>query len=327
MLLPVDLPSIERLCLSPQGTRLAVVSEEPAEVLVVALPSGKTVARYSGLSDRPEMGFRSEAKLVIAHGRQCWLCDLATNGHRELATGLGDSGWLYCCRVSPDGKAVALGGRNLSIVGLTGKARPRSLKLPESGYLDAVYYSPDGRFVAVVIAPTDEDRVMRLVAVMDARTGDNVRVLKFPWDQCHEYPSAFRPDNQVLAVGWRDKVLLYDLYPPKSPLDPEVIFSSDDWTLHRMGWARPTACYSLDGREDVRGVWFSKEGIVLKVLSEKGEAVLMAVDEDQVIQKTPAPAEKPDGFWGPQITAGGRAAARVDDKTVLVWDVPGWGEA
>src|SRR5262245_33548261 len=113
MLLTVDFPSLARLHLSPQGTRLALVNDGNAgEVLVLALPSGKQLARYSGLRERPRADFRSESELVIAHGRECWLCNIARNTHQplELPTEQGVPEWLYCCRVSPDGKSVALGG-------------------------------------------------------------------------------------------------------------------------------------------------------------------------------------------------------------------------
>jgi WD40 repeat protein len=329
MLLTVDFPSLAYLRLSPDGTRLALTNDgDVGELLILELPSGKRVARYSGLRARPLADFRSESELVIAHGTACWLCDLATNGHRalDLAADGGEPGWLHCCRVSPDGKSVALGGwrGGLLIAGIEGHG-PRLVKLPYEGSVAEVYFSPDSKFVAVVIAPRDEDRELRLVAALDVQTGKAVRVLKFPWDQFFDYPSAFRPDNQVLAVGWRDKVLLFDLYPPKSPLDPDVLFG--DGSLHSMGWPRPTAGYALEGRKEVRGAWFSREGIVLKALSERGDAVLMAVDEEQVIQTTRPPIAESDKLWGAEITAGGRAAAKAGDNTVLVWDVPGWGEA
>lgn len=330
MLLTVDFPDLGRLRLSPRGAYLALANEgDRGEARVLELSSGKQVASYAGLRERPRIDFRSETELLIAHGPECWLCDFTASARRVVPalTGQGGPEWLYCCRASPDGKAVALGGwrGGLVIAGLEPGAEPRLLRLPHQGFIDEVYFSPDGKFVAAVTAPEDEDRELRLIAVLDARTGDEVRSLKFPYRQSYNYPCAFRPDNQALAVGWRDKVLLYDLYPPRSPLDPEVLFRDD--SLHATGWARPTACYTLDERKEVKGVWFSKEGIVLKALSERGDAVLLAVDEDQVLQKTPPPAERPDEAWGADISASGRAVVKVEDDKVLVWDVPGWAEA
>src|SRR5262245_30564103 len=138
MLLTVDFPHLARLYLSPRGTRLALADDEsPGEVLVVELPSGKPLARYSGLSRRPAIDFRSESELVIAHGRECWLCDVVKSSHRalELPTERGYPERLYCCRVSPDGKFVALGGWHggLLLVALGRKKETRLLKLPAQG--------------------------------------------------------------------------------------------------------------------------------------------------------------------------------------------------
>jgi WD40 repeat protein len=331
MLLTVDFPSyIARLCLSPRATRLALANEDgPGEVLVIEVPSGNHLARYSGLGERPRLAFRSESELLILHGGDCWLCDVTTNAHQVLPLVKGQhcSGSLYCCRPSPDGKTVALGGEvgGLLILDLTRENAPRLLPLPEASWIEGIEYSPDGRFVAVVMAP-EEDRVMRLIAVLDVQSGQEVRLLKLPWYQGYGYPTAFYPDNRILAVGWRSKVLLYDLYPAKSPLDPDVLFD-ENWTLHAMGWARPTACRHLGEKKKVTGLWFSSEGIVLKMLCERGEAVLMATDDDQVLQETRPPADRPDQAWGAAISADGCAAAIVDEKAALIWDVPGWSEA
>lgn len=330
MLLTIDLPSsIARLCLSPQGTRLALANEDaPGEVLVIELPSGKTVARYPGLGQRPRMAFRSESELFVVHEGDCWLCDVTTNAHQvlQLVKNPHCSGSLYCCRPSPDGEAVALGGEigGLLVLDFARDDAPRLLPLPEAGWIEGVDYSPDGRLVAVVVAPKDEDRVMRLIAVLDVPSGKQVRLLKLPWYQDYVYPTAFHPANRILAVGWQSRVLLYDLDPPKSLLDPDVLFG-EDWTLHAIGWAAPTACHDVGKEQEVKGLWFSSEGIVLKILCEKGETLVTSVDEGQVLQRTPA--ARPDGAWGAQICAAGRAAARFDDKTVLIWDVPGWADA
>jgi WD40 repeat protein len=332
MLLPIDLPSsIARLCLSPQGTRLALANEEgPGEVLVIELPSGKSVARYSSLGERPRMAFRSEAELLVVHEGDCWLCDITTNGYQilQLVKNPHCSGSLYCCRPSPDSKTVAMGGEigGLLVLDLARADAPRLLPLPESGWIEGIDYSPDGQFVAIVIAPKDEDRAIRLIAVLDVRSGKQVRLLKLPWYQFYIYPTAFSPDNRVLAVGWQSRVLLYDLYPPKSPLDPDVLFG-EDWTLHAIGWAAPMACHDFGKKQEVKNLWFSSEGIVLKILCEKGEALVVGVDEGKVLQETPTPFDQPDKVWGAEISAGGRAAVRVDGKTVLIWDVPGWRDA
>jgi WD40 repeat protein len=330
MLLTVDFPSpIARVCLSPKATRLALANEvSPPEVLVVALPSGKPVARFSGLGVRPRLAFRSEAQLFITHGRECWLCDVTRQAHRALDLGerpTNRTGSLYCCRVGPGGRTVALAGENegIVVVNLTGRGAARRLPLWEEAWTEGLEYSPDGSLIAATMAPTDEDRVMRLIRIRDARSGKEVRFLKLPWVQFYVYPTAFSPDNRTLAVGWQSKVLLYELYPPKGPLDPEVLFG-DDWTLHSVGWSRPIACHDLGEKKEVTRLWVSSKRNFLKVLCDRGEALVMSAKSGKVLRETPVPTERPNKVWGADISPGGRAAVRVDEKTVLIWDVPGW---
>jgi WD40 repeat protein len=329
MLLTIDFPGIERLCLSPQATRLALAnSGAPGEVLVVAASSGQPVHRYSGLGERPRPVFRSESKLLILHAKQCSLCDCTTGSRQDLPlkTG-GGSGSLYCCGFSPDGRTVALGGAigGLLLLDLGGRRKPRLIDLPEQAELvEGIDYSPDGQFVSIDLVPLGEDRAMRLVVVLDVRSGKEVRRLKLPWAQFHVYPTAFRPDNQALAVGWKSNVLLFGMYPPKSPLDPEVLFGAQ-W-LHAIGWARPMACHPVGDNEEVSGVWFTGDGTVLKALCNSGKAVLLSADDGRVLQATPAPDEDQAKLWGANISMNGRAAATAHGK-VLIWDVPGWDAA
>jgi hypothetical protein len=113
MLLTLDdfASSIAQLCVSPEGARLAVANEEAlGEVLIIELPSGKQVAHYVGLAERPQMAFRSEPELLIPHGCDCWLCDLAANSHRALPLPEEQHEYArwYCCRPSPEVKFVEI---------------------------------------------------------------------------------------------------------------------------------------------------------------------------------------------------------------------------
>jgi WD40 repeat protein len=326
-------PSIARLCVSPAGTRLAVADEEdPGEVLVVELPSGERVAHYTGLAVRARIAFRSESELFIAHGRACWCCDLAVNSHRAvpLLEDLDDTAWLYCCRASPDGKAIALGGWHLPGLLILDQAdgnKPRLLSNRDP--IQAVNYSPDGRLMALVISPSHGEREWQVVRVLGAQDGETVCYLKLPEIDGYEYATGFHPDNRTFAVGWQGNVLLFDLSLPKSPLDPEVLFGGD-YAGYPMGWARPTACYPLGGdsggwKQQVNGLWFSADGSALKVLCNSGEAVLMSADDGRVLQRMPPP-DRSDG-WGADISQAGRAAVRVGEKELVTWEVPWWAKA
>src|SRR5262245_59012954 len=166
MLLTLDdlRSSIASVCVSPDGTRLAVVNEEDeGEVLVVEVPSGQQVAHFTGLGFRPHAAFRSETELIIAHGEECWHCDLTGKSHRTLdVSALGQTtSELSCCRLSPDGTSVAVGGkRNTAplILDLDGAKKPRLLGRGGNGYTEGINYSPDGCYLATVLNTEDGDR-------------------------------------------------------------------------------------------------------------------------------------------------------------------------
>jgi hypothetical protein len=217
MLLTVGVPeNVTFLRLSPKGTRLAAANEEdPATVVVVALPSGEEVARFAGLQGYARMAFRSESELVIGHGPEVVLCDLG-RGTRRLLRGEGEDeqdGEVRCVEVSPDGRAIAAGidyrGLGMLLFDLTRKKKPpRQFSMPLRGWVEAARFSPDGRLLCAQIGPSENDRSLRFLAVAEAK-GDNelVRLLKVPWHQNFDYPVAFRPDGRVLAVGYFSRVL------------------------------------------------------------------------------------------------------------------------
>jgi WD40 repeat protein len=335
MLLTVEVPEkITYLCLSPKGTRLAAANAvDPTTVVVVALPSGQEVARISGLHCPARMAFRSETELVLGHGPEVVLCHLARDT-RQILRGEGEDeqeGEVRCVEVSPNGKTIATGidyrGLGMLLFDATRKKKLRRVSMPLRGWVEAVRFSPDGQLLCPQVGPSDHDRWLRFLAVTDARRDKLVRLLKVPWYQGYDYPVAFRPDNRVLAVGHFSQVLLYDLYPTQSPLDPDVIFGDPDPYLD-MGRSAPVACYSLGDERKVSSVRFSDEGIVVKICCTNGDALVLSADEGQVLQETRSPTEYRERLrYEVDITANGIGAGCVEGNTVLVWDVPGWGEA
>jgi WD40 repeat protein len=335
MPLTIDIPeNITSLRLSPQGTRLAAADgDDPTTAVVVALPSGEEVARFGGLHYTARLAFRSETELLIGSGPDVLLCNLA-RGTRRVLRGEGEDeqdGEVRCVEPSPDGKTIAAGidyrGLGMLFFDAARKKPVRRFKMPLRGWVEAVSYSPDGRFLCAQIGPNENDRWLRFLAVTDAKSDKLVRLLKVPWHQGFDYPVAFRPDNRVLAVGYFSRVLLYDLHPAKSPLDPDVIFGEPDLFLD-MGRSAPVACYPLGDGRDVSSVRFSDEGIVLKAFCANGDALVLSGDEGQLLQESRPPAEYHSRIPGVvDVTANGVAAARVEGKTVLMWGVPGWAEA
>ena len=316
---------------SPGGTRLVVLTEDgELEALVVDVPSARTVAHYKGLTDKPQAAFRSETELVLAHGCECWLCDLADRSHQPLATSVEGAATpqVSCCRVSPDGTSVAVGGAkgpDLVVLDLVGGTKPRVL-CDGGGYTEGIYYSPDGRRVACVRNTDESDRWWRSIWIYDTQTGRAVGSLKLPWVQGYVYAVGFHPDTRTVAVGWRSNVLLFDLDPAPSPLDPEVLFGGDS-TGHTMGWARPTALFPLGvGSSEWLGpavLQFSADGSVLSVLCGDGESVRLSVADGRILRRDRPPAPAESNLYGADVSPGGRAA--VVGKQLLTWEVPGWG--
>jgi WD40 repeat protein len=336
-LLTLNRPSsIAWMSFSPGGGRLALANDDgPGEVLVIAVSSGEEVARYSKLAVRPRIDFRSDSELLIVHGDDCWLCDLTASSHQVLP--LPHDVRLGCVRVSPDGTFAAIGvgksheGRGLLVLDLVEGSTPKSVRVPGTAFTEAVNFSPDGRFVSVVHGPEDDARTERLISVLDVRSGQLIRQLKLPWEQCYVYPIALEPQKRLIAAGWRSRVLLFNLDPPNDPLNAETLFGSDYGGVP-MGWGQPVACYPVGGdREEgqwaeVREQRFSAGGRSLKVLCDDGEAVLMSVSDGGVLQRTLPPAEHKHRYSA-QISRDGRVAVCGEGKTVLMWEVPWWGEA
>lgn len=329
--------SIARMEFSPGGGRLALANDDgPGEVLVIEVPGGAEVARYPKLADRPKVDFRSESELLIANGSACWLCDLTAASHRPLPLPPG-SGWLDSLRVSPGGASAVLGAvkaqesGGLLILDLAGGGAPERVRVPCAAFTEAVTFSPDGGFVSVVHGPELDHRTERLISIFDVRGWKLVRQFKLPWEDYYVYPTAIEPQRRLIAVGWRSKVLLFDLDPSSDPLDADHLFGSD-YRGVPMGWGQPIACHQVAGdreqtwRAEVREVWFSADGSRLKLLSDDGEAVLVSANDGEVLRRTPPPAGQ-RSLSSAQISRAGRVAVRGDEKRVLTWEVPWWGEA
>ncbi len=177
----------------------------------------------------------------------------------------------------------------------------------------------------MIVHPEAGSREWHLISVRDIQTEKTVCDLKLPEIQGYDYISGFHPDNRTFAVGWKNNILVFDLTPPASPLDPEILFGCS-YTGAPMGWARPTALYPLGGERDdwVHGLWYSADGKFLKVMRYHGEALLLSSPEGQVLQRMLCPHG--DKGYGSVISQSGRAAKIVAGKTAATWDVPWWVE-
>jgi hypothetical protein len=335
MLMTADIQSsISRLCLSPQGTRLALMTgAEPQEVVVVKVPSGTVVARYTNLEPYPNlMAFRSETKLFVTHGGDCWLHDTAKDTHTVVWREPDEPrAPLACWRLSPNGKSVAFGrgvkGKRLLVLNLGKEGPPRRYEMP-LGWVEDVNYSSDGRYVAVSCAPGDDwyDRIACFLAVLEVKSGKEICFFKLPSYQGFLYPVAFRPDNRVLALGFRSRILLYDLSPPKPLVGPNELFGKID-PIYSMGWSCPMAYHALAEKYRVASLRFANNGRTLNVCCECGEAIVMSAKSGRALRETPPPAGYEGRIRGTVISPGGVAVGIVGEKTVVSWNVPGWSDS
>jgi len=322
MFLRVDFPGYVRsLCLNRSGTLLALANEsDPGEVLVVDVPDGKEVARYSNLASRPKITFRSETELVLVHGTNVWLCDTATNTQRVLQL----DGEHERCSVAPDGQTIVFGGGidsgGLLVLDIAETQPPRNYRASVSSWVEGINHSPAGQLLAAQCVPRDYyDRSMRFVAVFDAQSGEEVLLLKLPWYQFYIYPTAFRPDACVLAVCCHSNILLYDVFPPKSPLDPDTLFGEVDPIL-AMGWSRPTACHRLAGRKQVANLRYSADGNSLKVCCEDGTVLDMSAKDGRILREIPPPEAAQGKIRDMVFSHGGTAVGVAGDSTLFTWN-------
>jgi WD40 repeat protein len=334
MLLTADIhSSISELCLNPQGTRLALMTgDDQQEIVVVKVPSGTFVARYTDLGFYPNlMAFRSETKLFVTHGADCWLHDTAKNTHtvvwHEPDEPLAP---LACLRLSPNGKSVAFGrgvkGKRLLVLNLGKDGAPRPYEMP-LGFVEDVNYSADGRYVAVSCVPGDwYELMMRFLAVVEVKSGKEICFFKLPSYQGYLYPVAFRPDNRVLALGCHSKILLYDLSPAKPLVDVDELFGKID-PIHSMGWSCPMAHHTLMESRTVASLRFDSKGRTLHICCDGGEAMVMSSTSGRVLRQTPPPSEYQGNIRRAVISPSGVAAGIVGEKTVVSWNVPGWSDA
>jgi WD40 repeat protein len=125
--------------------------------------------------------------------------------------------------ISPDGQYLAIGGsviRDLSIASIAEKRIVRKFAI-RSGNVNAVAYSPDGRYLATGRGFMSHRRHIDSVNLWDARTGRLIRNFpgpKGPETHLNDVTTlAFSPDGRTMAVSYTvqpekgDSVHLFDV--------------------------------------------------------------------------------------------------------------------
>jgi WD40 repeat protein len=328
MLLTVDYPGeIDLLRFNAEGTRLALAQnwrqESGGEVLVVVeVPSGKEVARFTGLHGVQDMVFRSEAELFVFHGFECWLCGPKKRTRRILGKDdLQDArGPVNTGALGPDGKTLAVGASGLLLVDTARQRIRTSIPTPTSGSVSATAFSPDGRYLAIGSRSSEWPQIS-FVLIWDVPRVKRVGLVKLDADGIDAL--AFRPDNRQLAIvkgRGGTCVELFDMDTPQlCPGDLDRLcartYSSVFDLFFGTAWTVPAAALSPEAGM-IGSLRFSPTGRILKVAGYGGKAVRLYSRSGRVLSR----ARAPDGYqaMATAVSSQGMAASVVGDSRSIL---------
>ncbi len=184
------IPGADTVAWSPDGRRLACASAEAIQVINLALPFLPMTLRRSAAQHGPDRAFlawsadgRSLAVLECRRGEHrseltAW--DLATGKERFELTRAHEGDELHAPLAwSPDGKRLALGGRQSGVWNVDSAKQDFTLAAPESYVVD-VGWAPDGRRVFGRTEVSDPVARRFELRVWDATTGREVCMLRGP---------------------------------------------------------------------------------------------------------------------------------------------------
>ena len=218
------IPGADTVAWSPDGRRLACASAEAIQVINLALPFLPMTLRRSAAQHGPDRAFlawsadgRSLAVLECRRGEHrseltAW--DLATGKERFKLTRAHEGDELHAPLAwSPDGKRVALGGRQSGVWNVDSAKQDFTLAAPESYVVD-VGWAPDGRRVFGRTEVSDPLARRFELRVWDAATGREVCMLRGPMASWLVAPGFHGLASQPDLNTPPDDVLVWDLTVP-----------------------------------------------------------------------------------------------------------------
>ena len=320
------LRDLQRIVLSPDGTRLLTVGDSYAEMILWEFPSLKPLRTFDSASRRPAGAAASPdgRHLALAVGREVWRV--------QADSGKVDWRWIgegsFTARgvdVSPDGTRIAAVGANSSDVHLldasTGDAAG-STRLASIGFRSRVRFSADGK--RLVVANPDHRNSWRcgiaggkLLAPEKADdpggTGDPEARFAVVGDGSTPVPEG---KTRIVAEGF-------------DPLLGNAASSPDGrQALVHPGYSRPISRYSLpDGAK--RGVFGGR----VKEFAVSAKGVLVGTADGQVALYDFEGKEKSRYSHGKgridlvAFAGGGRVLSLGDDHALVCRDLESGREA
>jgi WD40 repeat protein len=250
---------------------------------------------------------------VMALGHQYGIVTLHDRGGaltESIPTGIP---WIYRARFSPDGRRIAVAGRDsLTQVRTLGSSGPPLVLVGHDGWVHDVAWAPDGR----TLATASHDGVVRL---WDAATGQQVAVMNGHRGIVHSV--AFSPRGDVVASAgadgrvrlWRagpaPMRLLSGQAPPAADTAGGVVATVAGGRLRVTGGADPVTVPSTDS---VRGAVLTSGGRFVVASVRGGVDVWEVAHTGKVTRVRP-----------PEDDAGGAVYFTPDHSLVVHADAAG----